>query len=61
MNKLQAVLIILLSIVIVMVIMLFPAWLVWVVLGAFGVHVSFWACFGALMAAYIIVAIFKNI
>lgn len=61
MNKLQAVLIILLSIVIVMAIMLFPAWLVWVVLGAFGVHVSFWACFGALLAAYIIASIFKNI
>lgn len=61
MNKLQVVLIVLLSIVIVMAIMLFPAWLVWVVLGAFGVHVSFWACFGALMAAYIIVLIFKNI
>lgn len=61
MNKLQVVLIVLLSIVIVMAIMLFPAWLVWVVLGAFGVHVSFWACFGALMAAYIIVSIFKNI
>ena len=61
MNKLQAALIILLSIILVMVIMLFPAWLVWVVLGAFGVHVSFWACFGALLAAYIIVSIFKNI
>lgn len=61
MNKLQVVLVVLLSIVIVMAIMLFPAWLVWVVLGAFGVHVSFWACFGALMAAYIIVSIFKNI
>lgn len=61
MDKLQAALIILLSIVLVMIIMLFPAWLVWVVLGAFGVHVSFWACFGALLAAYIIVGIFKNI
>lgn len=61
MDKLQAVLIIILSIIIVTVIMLFPAWLVWVVLGSFGVHVSFWACFGALMAAYIIVSIFKNI
>ena len=61
MNKLQAALIILLSIILVMVIMLFPAWLVWVVLGAFGVHVSFWACFGALLAAYIIASIFKNI
>lgn len=61
MNKLQVVLVVLLSIVIVMAIMLFPAWLVWVVLGSFGVHVSFWACFGALMAAYIIVSIFKNI
>lgn len=61
MNKLQVVLVVLLPIVIVMAIMLFPAWLVWVVLGAFGVHVSFWACFGALMAAYIIVSIFKNI
>ena len=61
MNKLQAVLIVLLSIIIVMAIMLFPAWLVWVVLGAFGVHVPFWACFGGLLAAYIIASIFKNI
>lgn len=61
MDKLQVALILILSIIIVAVIMLFPAWLVWVVLGAFGVHVSFWACFGALLAAYIIVGVFKNI
>ena len=61
MNKLQAALLFILSLIIIVVIMLFPAWLVWVVLGAFGVHVSFWACFGALLATYIIVSIFKNI
>ena len=61
MNKLQAALIILLSIILVMVIMLFPAWLVWVVLGAINIHVPFWACFGGLLAAYIIASIFKNI
>lgn len=61
MDKLQVILIFILSIIMVTVIMLFPAWLIWVVLGAFGVHVSFWACFGALLAAYIIASIFKNI